>query len=237
MISFWPCYFQSICLCIYWLLLCLQTDLSCFTEHVAEVTIPGPTLHHHIFKPQTRLWIGPNLGPVSIHHPIHCICPPAPVPIHFWERDPLGKRYDNGKGEIVMPRTINRKKSPDALSLISSAWSKANSGLPYHLKNPTSKAEKLRVSNHDLCQVLRFHPRSSPHSLIYSGLFHYGCVCISVWHLLPSQSGGDHISGGASSCGWSCLCVIIAFHHASAAHELIYMLDGCVYSKPASQWA
>ena len=112
MISFCPCYFQSTCLCIYWLLHGLQTDLSCFTEHVAEVTIPGPSLHHHILKHWTRLWTGPNLGLVSIHHPIHWVSPPAPSPTHFWERDPLGTRYDNGEEEIFMLRAINRKKSP-----------------------------------------------------------------------------------------------------------------------------
>lgn len=133
-----------------------------------------------------------------------------------------------------MPRTINRKKSPNAFSLISSTQSKANSGLPYHLKNPTSKSEKLRVSNHDLCQVLRFHPSSSPHC---SNIFRSLPLWLGVYFSLASpssQSGGDHISGGASSCMRSCLCVIIAFHHAAATHELIYMLDGCVYSKPAS---
>lgn len=132
-----------------------------------------------------RLWTGPNLGPVSIHHPIHWVCPPAPLPTHFWERDPLGTRYDNGKEEIVMPRTINRKKSPNAFSLISSTWSKANSGLPYHLKNSTSKAEKLRVSNHDLCQVLRFHPSSSPHC---SNIFRSLPLWLGVYFSLASPS-------------------------------------------------
>ena len=91
---------SSSCVCVSTgLLLTLQTGLSCFTEHVAEISIPGPTLHHHTFEYQTRLWTvwrGSRAG--LVHHPIHRACPPGPMPTHFLRKGSSRKRVWQWEG-------------------------------------------------------------------------------------------------------------------------------------------
>lgn len=134
-----------------------------------------------------------------------------------------------------MLRTINRKEKPQC-PLFNIPMKQSKQWTAVSLEESYFKGREAKS----------FQPRPLPSpplppqlplltALIYSGLFHYGWECISVWHLLPSQAGGDHISGEVLVPACRLPLCYNCFPPCAATHELIYMLDGCVYNQASSR--